>query len=142
MMVLDVKTKAWSRNQSLTYHVGYSTSSDRNEGETVQLIPNTTYALFFGEEDPFCPSEFSARLSTQILDFSTYSWTHFYEIDNFKDGDMRRLQKGYASSVIILDKYLVLAFGTLGSIYPGELSDVDIFELPSQEFPSLEGFLT
>ncbi|KAG2210947.1 hypothetical protein INT47_000104 [Mucor saturninus] len=51
MMILNTKTKTWMRKQALSSSSAADITlleQDYNEGAAVQLIPNTSYAAFFG----------------------------------------------------------------------------------------------
>lgn len=133
MMVLDTTNKKWINNQKLIMDSESREWSNTMEGASVQLIPNTTYDYFFGAEESYWFKEYQSFISIEILDLSTNNWKILQTVNNLDKAKSVRLGKGYASTAIILDKYVVFAFGVSSCYLSGETSDFDIFDLPVQE---------
>ncbi|KAG2210948.1 hypothetical protein INT47_000105 [Mucor saturninus] len=132
MMVLDTKIKTWIKNQTLSLSLSDDIllNQEYDEGVTVQLVPNTNFAIFFGTklntESLFNVENEANPKVLKRLNLVTNAWD-IIQAKNYRHSQYENI---YASSAIISSKYMVFAFGTFNYYKDsGVYKDVNIFEL-------------
>lgn len=123
MFVLNTYNKSWEIPTRIT---NYKNRKLFVEGSTIQLSANNTIAYIFGGITHSTGS-YSLSSRIRVLNINNFTWLETAD----RDDDYRVLPRSYASSAIIRDKYLVVAFGSHFLKKSSESKDVDIFILPS-----------
>ncbi|KAI7890911.1 uncharacterized protein EV154DRAFT_589182 [Mucor mucedo] len=132
MMVLDTKIKTWIKNQTLSLSPSDDIllNQEYDEGVTVQLVPNTNFAIFFGTKlntkSLYNVGNEANPKVLKRLNLVTNAWD-IIQAKNYRHSQYENI---YASSAIISNGYMVFAFGTYNYYKDsGVYKDVNIFEL-------------